>query len=152
MVKTIEVEPGKTVDFKASAFTPIQYNKLFPNRDYLKDINDLKMLNEARKRNAENADGDELEKKMAGVTLAMDDYEQFVRVAYCFAYQALAPSPRPTDEQKEFRMKFPDPWDWIDTFETFSIYEILPEIIDMWFANEKSKSTAKNSVPAPPAK
>lgn len=148
MIKRIEVEPGKKVDFKASAFTPIQYNKLFPSRDYLKDINDLKVLSEARKRQKEDgSEGD-----MSGVTLQMADYEQFVRVSYCFAYQALSPTPRPSDAQKEFREKYPDPWDWIDTFETFSIYEILPEIIDMWFANEKEKSKGKNSVPAPPAK
>lgn len=85
MIKCIEVEPGKKVDFKASAFTPIQYNKLFPSRDYLKDINDLKVLSEARKRQKEDgSEGD-----MSGVTLQMEDYEQSVRVAYCFAYQVV---------------------------------------------------------------
>lgn len=135
MQKIIEIEEGRSFNFKASAFSPIMYNKLFPGRDFLKDMECLK------EKNDEEAD-----------SFNMEHYEHFVRVAYTFAYQGLAPTPRKTKEQEEFREKYPDAWDWIDSFRTFSIYEILPEIIDLWYTNEKKVAESKNRAPAPPAK
>ena len=41
MQKVIEVEEGRSFNFKASAFSPIMYNKLFPGRDFLKDMEAL---------------------------------------------------------------------------------------------------------------
>ena len=55
-------------------------------------------------------------------------------------------------EQLDFREQYPDAWDWIDSFGTFSIYEILPDIIDLWYKNERTISKGKNGVPAPPGK
>lgn len=135
MQKIIEIEEGRSVNFKASAFSPIMYNRLFPGRDFLGDMDDLKKSH------------DDKEDKFT-----MNDYELFSRVAYLFAYQGLAPSPRQTKEQIEFLEKYPNVWDWIDTFNTFSIYEILPEIMDLWYKNEKTISKGKNPVPAPPEK
>lgn len=135
MQKIIEIEEGRSFNFKASAFSPIMYNKLFPGRDFLKDMKCLK------EKNDEEDD-----------SFNMEHYEHFVRVAYTFAYQGLAPTPRKTKEQEEFREKYPDAWDWIDSFRTFSIYEILPEIIDLWYTNEKKVAESKNREPAPPGK
>ena len=135
MQKIIEIEEGRSVNFKASAFSPIMYNKLFPGRDFLGDMDDLKKSH------------DDKEDKFT-----MNDYELFSRISYLFAYQGLAPSPRQTKEQIEFLEKYPNVWDWIDTFNTFSIYEILPEIMDLWYKNEKTISKGKNPVPAPPEK
>lgn len=134
MEKIIKIEEGRSLNFKASAFSPIMYNRLFPGRDFLKDMDALKSSEEK----AESFD--------------MEDYEHFVRVAYTFAYQGLAPTPAKTKEQEEFRKQYPDAWTWIDSFGTFSIYEILPEIIEMWYANEKTISKPKNPEPAPPEK
>lgn len=133
MEKIIKVEEGRSLNFKASAFSPIMYNRLFPGRDYLKDMEALKCANDKEEKNFE-----------------MSDYEHFARIAYLFAYQGLAPSPRITPEQKAFLEKYPSAWDWIDSFNTFSIYEILPEIMDLWYQNEKKVSDGKNPVPAPP--
>ena len=135
MQKIIEIEEGRSVNFKASAFSPIMYNRLFPGRDFLGDMDDLKKSH------------DDKEDKFT-----MNDYELFSRIAYLFAYQGLAPSPRQTKEQTEFLEKYPNVWDWIDTFNTFSIYEILPEIMDLWYKNEKTISKGKNPIPAPPEK
>lgn len=135
MQKIIEVEEGRSLNFKASAFSPIMYNRLFPGRDFLKDMDALK-----------DAHDDEEE------SFNMADYEHFVRIAYTFAYQGMAPTPRQTPEQKEFLKEYPDAWDWIDSFGTFSIYNILPEIIDLWYQNEKQIAKPKNQVPAPPEK
>ena len=135
MEKIIEIEEGRSLNFKASAFSPILYNRLFPGRDYLKDMETLKEENEKEEK-----------------TFGMDDYELFARIAYLFAYQGLAPSPITTEEQKKFLKKYPTVWEWIDTFNTFSIYEILPEIMDLWYQNGKKVSTEKNQHPAPPEK
>lgn len=135
MQKIIEIEEGRSVNFKASAFSPVMYNKLFPGRDFLGDMDGLKKSH------------DDKEDKFT-----MNDYELFSRIAYLFAYQGLAPSPRQTKEQIKFLEKYPNVWDWIDTFNTFSIYEILPEIMDLWYKNEKTISKGKNPVPAPPEK
>lgn len=135
MQKIIEIEEGRSVNFKASAFSPVMYNKLFPGRDFLGDMNDLKKSH------------DDKEDRFT-----MNDYELFSRIAYLFAYQGLAPSPRQTKEQIEFLEEYPNVWDWIDTFNTFSIYEILPEIMNLWYKNEKTISKGKNPVPAPPGK
>lgn len=136
MQKVIEIEEGRSFNFKASAFSPIMYNKLFPGRDFLKDMGALKDKHDKE-------DEDEF---------TMDDYQHFVRIAYTFVYQGFASTPRQTQEQKEFLEQYPDAWMWIDSFETFSIYEILPDIIDLWYKNEKSSSQSKNPIPAPPGK
>lgn len=135
MQKMIEIEQGRSLNFKASAFSPIMYNRLFPGRDFLKDMDALKAAHEDKNN-----------------VFEMSDYEHFSRIAYLFAYQGLAPSPTQTQEQKEFLEKYPSTWDWIDSFDTFSIYMILPEIMDLWYKNEKQISQSKNPVPAPPAK
>lgn len=135
MQKIIEVEEGRSLNFKASAFSPIMYNRLFPGRDFLKDMDALKTAHEDKED-----------------TFEMSDYEHFSRIAYLFAYQGLAPSPRQTQEQKEFLEQYPSTWDWIDSFDTFSIYQILPEIMELWYKNEKQISKSKNPVPAPPEK
>ena len=135
MQKVIEVEEGRSFNFKASAFSPIMYNKLFPVHDFMKDMEALK---------------DESDKEEDSFT--MEHYEHFVKISYTFAYQGLAPTPRETEEQKKFREEYPDAWMWIDSFTTFSIYEILPEIIDLWYQNEKAMSKQKKQAPAPPGK
>lgn len=139
MQKIIEIEEGRSLNFKASAFSPILYNRLFPGRDFLKDMDALKNAHD-KEDGSENA------------SFEMPDYEHFVRIAYLFAYQGLAPTPKQTQEQKDFLERYPDALEWIDSFETFSIYQILPEIVKLWYDNEKQISKPKNRVPAPPVK
>ena len=146
MEKIIEIEEGRSLNFKASAFSPIQYNRLFPGRDFLQDMDMLYKANERAK------DTEESESGLKGGIFSGIDYELFVRIAYTFAFQGMAPTPAITDEQKAFRAEYPDPWLWIDSFGTFSIYNVLPEIIDLWMSGTKTVSSAKKNQPAPPAK
>lgn len=45
---------------------------------------------------------------------------------------------------KQYDPSIPDtPEDWLDNFEAFSIYEYLPDIMDLWIQNESTTSTAK---------
>ena len=51
-------------------------------------------------------------------------------------------------KQGEPDEKFNSPDEWLDQFSTFSIYEILPELISLWGMNvqqqEESKKTSSN--------
>ena len=55
-------------------------------------------------------------------TLRIDDLEIFENVAYIMAYHADHSIPDDIDV-------------WLDQFEMFSIYEILPEILTLWGSN-----------------
>lgn len=33
--------------------------------------------------------------------------------------------------------------DWLDSFNMFSIYEVLPHLLELWGLNQKTTSTAK---------
>lgn len=137
MERIITIEEGRSYNFKASAFSPIQYNKLFPGRDFLRDIESLyKVQKELQEENS----------------ISMETYETFVRVAYTFAYQGMSPTPAQTPEQKEFREKYPGPWEWIDTFGTFSIYQTLPAIVELWYGGEITTATAKKNSRKPSVK
>ena len=46
MEKVIQIEEGRSAAFRASAFSPIQYNRLFPGRDFMRDMNDLRSMSE----------------------------------------------------------------------------------------------------------
>lgn len=130
MEKVIEIEPGRNIRFKASAYSPIQFGILFPGKDFMKEIQHLGEVREAMKDDEQSP-------------LDSETYQVFARMAYLFAYQALSASPRESEEQKEFREKYPDPWEWIDTFDTFSIYFILPQIVELWKINNRGSAIRK---------
>ena len=57
-----------------------------------------------------------------GSSFEVDDLEIFENVAYIMAYHADSTIPSTIEE-------------WLDQFEMFSIYEILPEILELWGSN-----------------
>lgn len=114
MDKIISIS-GKDVGFKASALTPRLYRfKL--NRDMIQDLNNLTKAFEKNK--AEDS------------MLTMEQLEIFENAAYIMA--------------KQYDDLIPDsPDEWLDTFEMFSIWEILPQILDLWGMNQMTTSQAK---------
>lgn len=60
---------------------------------------------------------------------SMVDLEIFENVAYIMAYDAARAS------GESFP---PSPDEWLEGFEMFSIYDILPQIIELWGANNKT--------------
>ena len=67
----------------------------------------------------------------------MEDLEIFENVAYIMAYHA-DPSVPATIEA------------WLDEFDMFSIYEVLPQILELWGTNMATDVSAKkNTTPAP---
>ena len=117
MSKTIEID-DKQVAFKASAAIPRIYRMKF-QRDIYKDLRSL-----------EKAVGGSDEKES---NLDLFSLEMFENIAYVMAKHA-----KPDE--------VPDsPEDWLDSFSTFSVYQILPEIIKLWGLNIQSDIESKKN-------
>ena len=119
--RTINIS-GKDVVFRSSATVPRLYRIKF-KRDIFKDLSKLE------KAYNKKSDKDE--------DLQIDDLEIFENVAYIMAYHADPTIPKTIDE-------------WLDQFEMFSIYQVLPEILELWGANlvtdiESKKGSAEVS-------
>lgn len=104
--KTIAIG-GQQVKFRSSATVPRLYRIKF-KRDIFKDLAKLE------KAYSKKAGSDE--------DMQIDDLEIFENVAYIMAYHADPTIPKTIDE-------------WLDEFEMFSIYQILPEILELWGSN-----------------
>ena len=98
---------GKELAFRSSTTVPRLYRAKF-KRDTFKD---LAKLESSYKGNKEG-----------GEEFAIDDLEIFKNVAYIMAYHA--------DNTISDNID-----DWLDQFEMFSIYEVLPEILALWGVN-----------------
>ena len=116
MVQNIEID-GKQVPFRASAAIPRIYRMKF-QRDIYKDLAAL-----------EKAVGDNAEEVS---NLDMFSLEMFENIAYIMAKHA-DPSIPDTPEE------------WLDEFNTFSIYQVLPKIIELWGLNVKVDVEAKKN-------
>ena len=68
--------------------------------------------------------------KMNEESLGVDDLECFMNIAYIMAWQYDNTIPS-------------DPDEWLDQFEMFDIYIILPQIIELWGLNMVELETPK---------
>ena len=116
--KTIDIN-GQQVKFRSSATIPRLYRIKF-KRDIFKD---LSKLEKAYSKKAKEADED----------LEIDDLEIFENVAYIMAYHADPTIPKTIDE-------------WLDQFEMFSIYQVLPQILELWGENLMTDVQAKKGL------
>ena len=120
IVKKIEID-GKAVAFKASAAIPRIYRIKF-QRDIYKDLSALEKAIGKDSGNSEDVS-----------SLDMFSLEMFENIAYVMAKHA-DPS-------------IPDnPEDWLDEFNTFSIYQVLPKIIELWGLNVRTDVEAKKKL------
>ena len=116
--KTITVD-GIDVPFKASAAVPRLYRIKF-QRDIYKDFAALQTSVQ---------EGDEEES-----TLDIESLEVFENIAYIMAKHA--------DPEN-----VPDnPDDWLEQFNTFSIYEVLPQLIELWGLNTATQIESKKNI------
>ena len=109
---------GKLVPFRSSATVPRLYRAKF-KRDIFKD---LSKLESSYKGNTENGD-----------VFQIEDLEIFENVAYIMAYHADNSIPQGIN-------------DWLDQFDMFSIYEVLPQILELWGDNMLTDVTAKKEL------
>lgn len=117
MTKKIEID-GKEVLFRASAAIPRIYRIKF-HRDIYKD---LSALEKAIDKNSEE-----------GSTLDTFSLEMFENIAYIMAKHADSTIPDTPEE-------------WLDEFNTFSIYQVLPKLIELWGLNVQTDVTAKKNL------
>ena len=116
--KTVEI-CGKEVKFRSSASVPRLYRAKF-GRDIFKDLAKLE-------RAYKDKGGEE------GSSMEIEDLEIFENVAYIMAFHADPSIPKTIDE-------------WLEQFEMFSIYEILPEILELWGTNLITDVEAKKNL------
>ena len=116
IVRKIEID-GKEVAFKASAAIPRIYRLKF-HRDIYKDISML-----------EKSLGDNSEEES---NLDLFSLEMFENIAFIMAKHA---DPSIPDEVE----------DWLNEFNTFSIYQVLPQLIELWGMNIKTDAEAKKN-------
>ena len=119
MEKTIMIG-GREVRLRASAAIPRLYRIKF-RRDILQDMQTIKKAVE--KSVQENAqEGGQMS------SIPLEALELFENVSYLMAKHA-DPAVPPTVEE------------WLDGFETFSIYTVFPAIEELWMANVQQLST-----------
>ena len=114
MTRTINID-GKDVAFKASAAIPRIYRLKF-RRDIYKD---MAALEKSIDKNDEEAS-----------TLDSFSLEMFENIANIMAKHAYPTIPDSVE-------------DWLDEFNTFSIYQVLPELIDLWGMNVATQAESK---------
>ena len=123
LMKTVEID-GKQVPFRASAAIPRIYRIKF-HRDIYKDLSALEKAIGDGNENASNLD--------------MFSLEMFENIAYIMAKHA-DPSIPDTPEE------------WLDGFNTFSIYQVLPKIIKLWGLNVETEVESKKNFAQPTGK
>ncbi len=126
MEKIIKID-GREVGFKASALTPRLYRHRI-GRDMIQDLTRLRKAFEKAGKLTENAS----EEEQREAQLSNLDLEIFENAAFVMA--------------KQFDNTIPQtPEEWLDGFATFSIYQILPTILELWDLNNMTTSTAKKN-------
>lgn len=116
--KMIKVD-GVDVPFKASATVPRLYRAKF-RKDIFKDFAALK--DSVKDEDGENSG------------LGIESLEVFENIAWTMAKHA---DP----------LNVPDnPDEWLERFNTFSIYEVLPQLFELWGLNLESQAEAKKNL------
>ena len=116
MTKKIEID-GKQVLFRASAAIPRIYRMKF-HRDIYKDLSALEKSIGSGDEETSNLD--------------LFSLEMFENIAFIMA--------------KHADPEIPDtPEEWLDEFNTFSIYQVLPKLIELWGLNVKTDVEAKKN-------
>ena len=124
MEKTIKID-GREIKFRATAAIPRLYRLKF-GRDIMQDMTALKK---------------ELEKAQEGEGPIPPRFLQiFEDVSYLMAKHA------------DPDMKAQTPDQWLEEFETFSIYTVLPKLFELWTANNKVLSIPKKKHAPPTGK
>ena len=117
LTQTIEID-GQPVKFRASAAIPRIYRLRF-HRDIYKD---LSLLEKSVSKQDEDNSG-----------LDLFSLEMFENIAYIMA--------------KHANPDIPDtPEEWLDNFNTFSIYQILPKLIELWGLNVQTDVQSKKNL------
>lgn len=128
LTKNIEID-GKDVVFAASAAIPRIYRIQF-KRDIFQDMAKIE-------KSVKKSQDKQKEKQVSESDIPIEDLEMLENVAFVMAKHAA---------QKKGQ-DFPDNvYDWLDQFNTFSIYTILPEIVKLWNLNQQTQVESKKKL------
>ena len=117
MTQTIEID-GQPVKFRASAAIPRIYRMRF-HRDIYRDLAALEKSLGNQDEGSSNLD--------------LFSLEMFENIAYIMA--------------KHADKSLPDtPEEWLDNFNTFSIYQVLPKLIELWGLNVQTTVQSKKNL------
>ncbi|WP_395013591.1 hypothetical protein [Robinsoniella peoriensis] len=116
IIRNVEID-GKEVRFKASAAIPRIYRLKF-QRDIYKDLRLLE------KSVGSSEEGES--------SLDLFSLEMFENIAFVMAKHADGTIPDTPEE-------------WLDEFNTFSIYQVLPKLIELWGLNVQTDVEAKKN-------
>lgn len=111
MEKTIEID-NKKVSFKSTAATPLRYKAQF-GKDFFVDIMKLSSLYGFNPKKIDLKKIDKL------------DFEVFYNIIWVLA--------------KTANKKIPDPITWLDEFEEFPLFDIIPELQDLILSSMQTK-------------
>jgi hypothetical protein len=117
MTQTIEID-GQPVKFRASAAIPRIYRMRF-HRDIYKDLSSLEKAISKQDETDSNLD--------------LFSLEMFENLSWVMAKYA-DPSIPDTPEE------------WLDNFNTFSIYQVLPKLIELWGLNVQTTVQSKKNL------
>lgn len=137
MKKTIKIS-GIECKFKSSAAIPRIY-RLKYGRDIFVDMVQIQKKVEAQERQKKalkkqyEKEGKTFEESDFSSGLPLDSLEMFENIAYIMHKHGDKEQPDTIEE-------------WLDQFETFDIYQILPEIVEMWNLENRQMSEAKKKI------
>ena len=117
MTQTIEID-GQQVKFRASAAIPRIYRMRF-HRDIYRDLAALEKSLGNQDEGSSNLD--------------LFSLEMFENIAFIMAKHADASIPDTPEE-------------WLDNFNTFSIYQVLPKLIELWGLNVQTTVQSKKNL------
>ena len=117
MTQTIEID-GQPVKFRASAAIPRIYRMRF-HRDIYRDLAALEKSLGNQNEGSSNLD--------------LFSLEMFENIAYIMAKHGDASIPDTPEE-------------WLDNFNTFSIYQVLPKLIELWGLNVQTTVQSKKNL------
>ena len=142
MLRKKVVIDGKEVEIKASAAVPRIYRMKF-RRDLFMDLQKVakSVKEKGKKEKRKETEIQEESEILIGENeiqeeskIPIEDLEMFENIAYVMAKHA-DPENVPADIM-----------DWLEQYETFSIYQILPAILELWNMNEETKSKSKKNL------
>ena len=118
---------GKEVGLRATALTPRLYRHKI-GRDIIQDMSQLQKAFAKAAQISNDATDEERE----AAQLSVMDLEIFENVAFIMA--------------RQYDQNIPDTVEaWLDEFDTFSIYEIFPVILELWNLNNKTTAKPKKN-------
>ena len=123
--RTIQID-GKDVRLRSSAMLPRIYRAKF-GRDLFKDFNDLEK--DFKKNGSKKKIPEEDIPEETGSMISVSNLEVFENIAYAMAWHADPGTP--------------DIEEWLEQFNIFSIYEVMPVIVTMWNSSLKTSVEPK---------